>query len=43
MAMDYLKTKQRPTNKQITTGTTLVTLSNMNDPNVSKALYKSSC
>jgi ribose transport system substrate-binding protein len=43
MAVDYLKTKQPPANKQITTGTTFVTLSNINDPNVSKALYKSSC
>jgi ribose transport system substrate-binding protein len=43
MAVDYLKNKQRPTNKKITTATTFVTLSNMNDPNVAKALYKSSC
>jgi ribose transport system substrate-binding protein len=43
MAVDYLKTKQPPANKHVTTPTTFVTLSNISDPNVSKYLYKSSC
>ncbi|MBX6763392.1 MAG: substrate-binding domain-containing protein [Rubrobacteraceae bacterium] len=43
MAVDYLDTKKKPQQKNVTTGFTVVTRENMNDPNVSKYLYKAQC
>jgi ribose transport system substrate-binding protein len=43
MAAEYLKTNKQPTNKQITTGFTIVTKDNLNKPEVQKYLYKAQC
>ena len=43
IAVDYLKTNKKPSKTDVTTGFTTVTRSNINDPQVSKYLYKAQC
>ena len=43
MAVDYLKTKQAPTEKTVATGYTVVTKDNLDDPEVKKYLYVADC
>lgn len=43
MAVDYLKSKKKPSKTDVTTGFTTVTQSNINDPQISKYLYKAQC
>lgn len=43
MAAEYLNTNKEPTNKQVTTGFTIVTPDNLNKPEVQKYLYKAEC
>jgi len=43
VAVDYLKSEEEPAKKQITTGFTLVTRENLNQPEVKEYLYKAEC
>ena len=43
MAVDYLKTEQAPTEKIVTTGYTVVTKDNLDDPEVKRYLYVADC
>jgi ribose transport system substrate-binding protein len=41
--VDYLKSEEEPAKKQITTGFTLATRENLDQPEVKKYLYKAEC
>jgi ribose transport system substrate-binding protein len=43
VAVDYLKSEEEPAKKQITTGFTLATRENLDQPEVEKYLYKAEC
>jgi ribose transport system substrate-binding protein len=43
IAVDYLKSEEEPAKKQITTGFTLATRENLDQPEVEKYLYKAEC
>jgi glycerol kinase len=43
MAVDYLKSGEEPSRKQVKTGLSIVIRDNLEDPNISKYLYKAEC
>jgi predicted NBD/HSP70 family sugar kinase len=43
MAVDYLKSGEEPSRIQVKTGLSIVTRDNLEDPNISKYLYKAEC
>ncbi len=43
MAVDYLKSDKKPSQKQVMTGLTIVTRENLKQPEIEKYLYKAEC
>jgi ribose transport system substrate-binding protein len=43
MAVDYLKSQEEPSKKQVKTGLSIVTLDNLQKPEIQKYLYKAEC
>ncbi|MGI8909470.1 MAG: sugar ABC transporter substrate-binding protein, partial [Rubrobacteraceae bacterium] len=43
MAVDYLKSNEEPSKKEVKTGLSIVTRDNYEDPDIAKYLYKAEC
>ena len=43
MAVDYLKSQEEPSKKQVKTGLSIVTRDNLQEPEIEKYLYKAEC